>query len=210
MNKAIRVSRDYETIKLWFDTFTYDKLIVYEHPKDEEISRTHCHILVYGLNVKSDNLKYHLKKIDPTLNGRIDWSFSDKEVDDKFITYMSKGKYDPVLVFGYTKPEVDEYTTKWVNPCKMSVENGMLVIDKPVKEVKKKTKRDLIELMKSRYLETMDTEEICKVIRKVLVDNNEVLGMYKVMDYYDALLMYADKHRFIDMVVNKINSRVRV
>jgi len=210
MNKAIRVSRDYETIKPWFDTFTYDKIIVYEHPKDEEISRTHCHILVYGLTVKSDNLKYHLKKIDSSLNGRTDWAFSDKEVDDKFITYMSKGIYKPTLVKCYTEIEIEEYTAKWINPVKMGIEHGRIIIDSPVKEIKKKTKRDLIELMKARYLEEMDTEDVCKLIRKVLIENNEVIGMYKVMDYYDALLMYSDKRRFLDMVVSKINSRIRI
>lgn len=211
-NKAIRISRPYDVIKPWFDKFTYDKIIVYEHSADAEVSRTHCHILVYGVTVQNDNLKYHLKKIDPTLNGRIDWSFSTKEVNDDFITYMCKGSLDPVFKVGYTDYEIDVLTAKWVDPkvSKLVLEGGKLVVDTPVKEVKKKTKRDLIELMKARYTDDMDVHDCVKLIRKVLVENNEVIGMYKVMDYYDSLLMYSDKSKFIDMVVGKINSRTRV
>lgn len=210
MNKAIRVSRDYISIQSWFDTFTYDKIAVYEHPKDEEVSRTHCHILVYGLSVKSDNLKYHLKKIDSTLNGRTDWSFSDKEVDDNFITYMSKGTLSPKLLKGYDTDYIESLRLKWIDPVQMKIEKGKIVVDKPITESKKKSKRELLELMKTRYTSDMSTTEVCKLIRRILIENNEVLGLYKVMDYYDALIMYSDKERFLDLIVSKINSRVRV
>lgn len=210
MNLVIRISREYDVIKPWFETFTADKCIVYEHPKDDKVSRTHCHVLVYNASVKPDNMKYHLKKIDSTLKGRTDWVFSEKEVNDKFITYMSKGIHNPKMYKGYTEDEINKYKSEWVNPVSLKVDNGKLVIDKPVKETKKKTKRELIELMKARYTEDMDTHEICKLIRKVLIENNEVIGLYKFTDYYDALLMYGNKERFLDMVVTKINSRIRV
>lgn len=213
-NFHIRISRDYATVKPWVETESCDKIVVFEHEADDEVTRTHCHIWAIGIG-KSDTLKNHIKKLIGNVD-KTDWYFTEKNKKkevwtDDVITYMSKGTLTPMYVKGYTDAEIEDFKGKWVVPkSPLKMVDGKLVIEREVGDIKKKTKRQLIEDMKSLYLDNMETEEIIKLIRKVLIQNNEVIGMYKVMDYYDALLMYSDKRRFIDMVVQKINSRVRV
>lgn len=213
-NFHIRISRPYLDIKPWVDTEVCASIVVYEHPSDDEVSRVHCHIWAIGIG-KSDTLKNHLKKVIGEVD-KSDWYFTEKNKKkepwtDEVITYMSKGVLTPMYVKGYTEEQIADYCSKWVFPqSPLKCVDGKLVIEREIAEKKKKTKREIIEEMKSFYLDTMELDEVIKLIRKILIKNNEVIGMYKVMDYYDALIMYANKQLFVDMIVQKINSRVRV
>ena len=97
----------------------------------------------------------------------------------------------------------------WVDHTKVNVK---LVDGKLVREVGKNklSKRELIDIMMADYKIYMPMEDVIKLIRKTLIKNNEVLGLYKVMDYYDALLMYGNKTEFTALIISKINSRGRV
>jgi len=48
----------------------------------------------------------------------------------------------------------------------------------------------------SKIKEVPDNE-ILQCIRRQLLDNEMPLGLYKVMDIYDAFIMYANKEKFI-------------
>lgn len=213
-NYHIRITRPYNDIKSWIESEVCDKVVVFEHDADHEVNRTHCHLWAIGIG-KSDTLKNHLRKVIGAVEAT-DWYFTEKNKEkqywtDDVITYMSKGNLCYKYNKGFASEDIDEYRSKWVVPTSpLRTVDGKLVIERVVDETKKKTKRQLIEDMKSLYLDSMDTEEIIKLIRKVLVQNNEVIGMYKVMDYYDSLLMYANKKMFVDMIVQKINSRIRL
>lgn len=215
MNLHIRISRSYSELTAWIASESYGSCVVYEHEADNEVSRTHCHIWVKNVKCSTDTLKNHVKKFI----GKVapsDWYFTtvNKSGDlwtDDVITYMSKGTLSPVFVSGWSSDEIDSFRQKWVSPpSPLVVQDGKLVIKRTVKETAKKTKRELIQEMLETYLPEMDTREIIELIRKVLIRNNEVLGMYKVTDFYDSLLCYGNKEKFVDMMVQKINSRVRV
>lgn len=227
MNLAIRVSRPYGDIQEWCEELKAEKKIVFQHDADDEVSRTHIHMLVIGSSIKPDALKYRYKKLYGDID-KTDWSFVNSFKDDgktvpispdssdKFITYMSKGHLAPVLSVGYDPFKVLELSRQWKDPktTALKTEGGKFVrVPKQIKEdSKKKTKRDLIEIMvckgKDEDIDPDDTTTIISMIREVLVKHNEVLGMYKVMDYYDGYMMYANKERFVDMVVAKIQSRI--
>lgn len=215
-NYHVRISRSYEELKGFFENEKCTHMVVYEHDADEEVSRTHCHAWIKGC-ANSDTLKNHIRKLIGPVS-KTDWYFTEKnkkyvEWTDDVMTYLSKGVLEVKYVIGFTEAEIEEKKNKWIKietKPKLFNEDGKLIIEKEIKEKKKKTKRELIELMKARYVETMDVDEVVKLIRKVLVQNDEVIGMYKVMDYYDSLIMYANKQKFIDMVTQKINSRLRV
>lgn len=227
MNLAIRVSRPYGDIREWCEELKAERKIAYQHDADDEVSRTHVHMLVIGSTIKPDALKYRYKRLYGEIE-KTDWSFISAfkeegkvvpispETADKFITYMSKGYLAPVLSEGYDPFKVLELSQQWKDPktTELKTENGKFVrIPKQIKEEsKKKTKRELIEIMickgKDENIDPDDTTAVVGMIRDVLIKNNEVIGMYKVMDYYDGYIMYADKEKFLNMVVSKINSRI--
>lgn len=220
VNLHIRIDATYEVIKPFFDKVITTKGIVYEHPFNPKTGKPiHCHAWVYDVGVSTDTLKNWVNKLIPDFPGHDAWYFKEKTSKkhgckpwtDDVITYMSKGKLDPKYNVGFADEIVNDFKSKWVsqeNP--ITTQDGKLVVKREVKETKKKTKRELIQEMLETYLPEMENHEIIELIRKVLIKNNEVIGMYKVIDYYDALLCYGNKEEFVRMIVQKINSRIRV
>ena len=100
------------------------RVVAYEHPEDGNI---HCHILLMGVYDTSETLKNDMKKHGVPCSGPGQLSFKttfknpDKQVIDiteetapKFITYMSKGKYDALYFTYYTQEFLDDCKSKWV------------------------------------------------------------------------------------------------
>lgn len=204
MSLAIRITREYNSIFEWLDNIVADKVLVYEHESDKEISRTHIHMLLVNPECKPDALKARFKKLYGAID-KSDWSFKTALADvDPYITYMSKGVLPPKLSKGYSIEEITNLTSKWVDPelTKVHLVNGKLVKD--IRESVKKTKRELLEQMRTELSDTSTTRDILRVIRKVLIANNEVVGQYKQMDYYDAYMMYDRKEDWLSAMEMKI------
>lgn len=119
-NEFVRISRSYDDVKqlisLW--ALRCDKLIAYEHEADDEVSRTHMHILMYGMNSTWDNFQKLAKKefsIVAEFNGNSDWAKSRKYQYDAQATikYMTKGILEPKYVKGYTDEEIAAAKALW-------------------------------------------------------------------------------------------------
>lgn len=210
MSWFIRITRTYDEIHDLLDSIECDKIIAYEHSGDESVSRTHCHILLIGSKIKPDAIKTRYRKLYGDIE-RGDWSFKKcKEDYLPTVTYMSKGRLPPRLCKGFDPGAIIELTNKWVDPetVNVNVVDGKLVKD--VKEKGKKSKRELLEIIRTKVEPGGMTRDVLKVIRKVLMDNNEVIGQYKMMDYYDSFMMYDRKEDWLSMMTAKINSKYNV
>jgi len=143
---ACRITREYSAligdaglIPDWLKVS--GKLLVYQHPADEEVKKTHCHFLIEECSIGQEGLKKRVKHYQ--FNGNSDWSFSQKEYDgnvEKYIIYMTKGYLDPVYNVGYCPLYLEECKKKWVShPCRrkddeLNPENAYMV--KPLKDAK--------------------------------------------------------------------------
>lgn len=226
MNFHIRISRSYDEVKDWIQNLKGESIIVYQHEADTEVSRTHVHLLLMVSGIKPDAMKARFKTLYGSIE-KTDWmfavSYKDKatgeqipitqETASKCITYMSKGKLTPCYSVGYDPDIVLQLTQKWVEPVKkLTTANGKFIrVTDDVAEKPKKTKRTLIEVMldrgKDQDLDGQDTRKVLAMIRQVLIENNEVVGMWKVMEYYDAWMMYGQKDLWINMIATKIENR---
>lgn len=102
-----------------------EKLIVFEHPSDEKIKRTHLHLGMWGCDIKEEAFKRIWRKANgPDLKGNEDWSFKRKEGNlcdfdmsgsKVFITYCTKGQYAAKFIKNISLAEVDEARSKWVD-----------------------------------------------------------------------------------------------
>lgn len=204
---TVRVSRKYDDVFDWVDAIKCKCIAVYEHEQDDEVNRTHIHMVVIDSEVNTDALKTRYKKLYGGID-KTDWMFKyGVTADNKFITYMSKGHLAPKLTKGYEVSEIQRLTAEWIDPkqINLKLDNGKFVRD--VNEPNQKTKIQLLEQMRSQVSDTDTTRDILKKIRKVLIDNKVVVGMYKMMDYYDSLIMYARKEDWICGMEKKIISR---
>lgn len=200
---AVRVTRPSSVLAPVYSKLTSvcGVVVVYEHPDEGNV---HCHMYLGTCSVSTDTLKNYIKKAVGDV-GRTEWSFKAGATPD-FISYMSKGKYDPVYMSDISSDEISIYKAKGYDAKAVRLENGKLV--KPVNAVLKKTKRELIEIMCSRVnVQASSVETIIKIVRKVLMEHGEVLGNYKCMDYVDALMMYGDKTRWVDNMTMLYNKR---
>lgn len=98
-------------IRLWA-TRCY-KIIAYEH--QEEGKKIHCHLLIQGSNVEKKQLRNIGNEV-LNLKGNENCSFKAFDENLTYLTYMSKGKFDPFYIQNYSTEEITEAKNKWVPP----------------------------------------------------------------------------------------------
>lgn len=182
-----------------------DKLVVYEH---DDGARLHCHALVIGLRKSVDTVRRWLRSefVNPARSDiSLKESYSDASgqevpINDDFIVYMSKGRYSPKYVKGYTDTDISGFCGRWVDyPRKQGLRtvNGKIVVDgvgdgpsQPSTQRGQKTKWQLLEEMQVEWgsADAPEFDSLFKIVRRVLVANKQAIGFYKVMDYMEAFL----------------------
>lgn len=196
---AIRLTFPYDRLIKTFSKIqeVTNRLAVYQH---DDASRVHVHALLVGCTVSTDTLKNWIMK---EVNGKVErsnWGFKQAP-NESFITYMTKGKYEPKLVKGYTPEEIDEFKSKWVD--RPQTDKGKLIqyrlkIENPHEQ--KKRQQDMIQEIGLRYKASTNQtgSELIAIIRQVVVvENKTILGRYKLRDYYDTVMMLEEKETWI-------------
>lgn len=204
---------DYESIKEVIEKLKdhSSAIVVYEHVADNEVSRTHIHGLVVDCKVSTDTIKNWIRKIKGAVD-KNDWSFKtaakSAEEQHGYIVYMTKGVLEPKFSYGYELDVLLDAKQKWVDPSlpRVKAKDGKLIKD--VDESKGISKRKILEAIIAEIGEMeCDTRTILAAIRKVLIRHNCVIGQYKVIDYYDSYMMYANKDRWINTIASRIDKR---
>lgn len=116
-NYAIRVSRSYADVSGIVSSWANRSqvVVVYQHPADEEVNRTHIHLLLMGVDCQEERLKRIAHSTDPNLSGNKDWSFKKTQEEvDGYIVYMTKGNYAPSFVKNFSPARLEELRLKWV------------------------------------------------------------------------------------------------
>lgn len=205
-------------IAMWASTC--EAMAVYQHEADEEVNTTHLHmIMINSKYATPEALKREFYKlIETDRKGNDLWSWSHKKFpnpDITFIRYMSKGELRPVFTKEFTPTEVEEQRALWVDFKKTPVvssdqapSSAKLTKYQIVKQVQEyfenKAPKDLFG--KPLPYDVSD-EDILQCIRRKLIDNEQALGIYKVMDLYDSYIMYSNKTKFIHNCLNILEKR---
>lgn len=196
-----------------------DNWIIYAHKRSDfpTIKNDHIHAYIKGYKRTAETLRENIKTIFGVTRGGFSVSETYEKdgkreaVNDDAITYMSKGKLDP-LYSKFDSEYVYSKKIEWVEKpivAKVVLQGGKLV--RQVDESKKKTKHQLVQEMISEVGEDIRNQgRVVEVIRKVLIKNGEMVGMYKVIDFYDCVKMIGDKDSWREMICEKINSRIRI
>lgn len=157
-----------------------NKLIVYEH----DASRTHIHGLVLGCKITTDTMKNWIKKcLNVKTYVKTDWSFKTADDGyDKYITYMSKGKFDCKHNKGFEDEYIDQCRKSWIDYPKQRAEN---TADKPkvwelAQEIydvfKNRYAQDAFEIIQSRYEAMPEGYMMYKAYLEIAID---VCNKYK-------------------------------
>lgn len=220
-NYAPRVSLPYNdmsgVITVWANACA--RVAVFEHEADEEVNTTHIHMIMIDCKyATAEALKRDFYKlIDTDRKGNELWAWSHKKhpnPDIKFLKYMSKGHLRPVFVKDISPAEIEEHRALWVEEKRITPDATSAT------PVKKLTKYEVIMKVKNYFDEKaqkdlfgnilpyeVDDESILACIRRVLLDNFQPLGLYKVMDIYDGYVMVSNKTKFIHNCLNVLEKR---
>lgn len=188
----------------WLERIPCKRLIAYKHEADEEVSRDHYHLVVMETDVTTQSLKNWLVEALGHKVPKTDWSFKNCNNEDKCVTYCTKGKLEPYYTKNYDKEYIDERKGAWAAPHTPKVVDGKFV--RQISEKATKSRRQMLEEIIAELPEgCSNVERILEAIRKVLMRNDQVLGLYKMEDYYWSYVMYKDKATFIEKLMNRIS-----
>lgn len=207
---AVRISEAYQRLEPFFarlvDTGT-PRLVVYEHPG----GHAHCHALL-ETKLSTDTLKNWVKKaLGVTVYPKTNWSFKTAE-NDGFITYMSKGQYDPKLCVGYTPEQIADLRARWVDqPHKTRGELTQYKLKTENPKEAKARQNDLIDQVIARLRERpgYTSRDVLETIRQVVVvEHRTIIGRYKMRDYYDYVALRTGNKAFMERMEEFVSFRV--
>lgn len=194
---AVRLTRTAEELQpLWTRFIGHcHRIIAYEHPAEGKTKRVHVHFYVEGLDVSTDTLKNWVKKaLNVTSYPKSDWAFKAADGDLKLITYMSKGKYDPIHNQGFTDDIVYERKSRWLDYAAQLAKTAA----SPKKPHEEKLKSgEMLDEIEKRYRKEERLAEgwdrqmdvIISIARQVIyIENKALVGRFKFRDYVDTIL----------------------
>lgn len=190
---AIRITKPFSSLKWFCEKIKEhsDKSIYYEHT---ESARPHVHGLIVNPTISTDTMKNWLRKhLGPI--PKTDWSFVAKDVNEKFITYMSKGKLEPSYVFGFSDGEVNTYRGSWEDRPRKQMQTKLSYVVKETPDERRMRQEDMVKeiVRRVQLSEDKSTDFIIGTIYRVVsVENRTMLGRYKMRDYYDAVTAKVD------------------
>jgi len=169
-----------------------------QHDADDDIKSTHCHIAVL-LPIGNEGIRKQLLKHDlggshssilqKTVKTKVPYDFIE------LAKYCVKGDSTTVRRTTLGEEMMKDLQAKWVSHRAQVVLRG----DVFVRESKKHTadsKYAIVQevVAKVAGLACLPMEELAKHVREALVKREMALGMYKVMDLCDSVLMYSKTH----------------
>jgi hypothetical protein len=109
----VRISFPYDRIKTALAKVSEQSkaMVVYEH--NDKVDNVHVHFLVVDPVISTDTMKNYIRK-DVGKVEKTQWSFK-KADDTSCITYMSKGKLEPVYCVNVPTDEIARLKALWVS-----------------------------------------------------------------------------------------------
>jgi len=116
-NLFIRISYPWENVKLFIEKIgdRCTTVAVYQHDADEDVSRTHCHMVLKDIQVCRKQV-LNIMKESLQLKGNADFATEKCDESAKPFIYMTKGTLDPVYLKGYSAEQALDWKNLWVEP----------------------------------------------------------------------------------------------
>jgi len=208
--------------------------IVGEHPADEQVNSTHCHILIEGLKVTTEGFRKSLIRCD--ISGS-DYSLMKKrkkgELDtergdytrDLLAPYVLKGELSYLKSTLYNSDLINKWVTQWVKhkPKLSTIADVRVAVKKPKTDYEKCQEILDVELAhcnrqsgltydikQGQFHETAAART--EIIKGIIAWGNRTghaLHPRKVMDYYGIVLQNACPEYYTTLIVDMINNQYR-
>jgi len=215
-----------------FASWLKEKTIGYligEHPADEEVQSTHCHILIEGLKVTTEGLRQSLIRYD--ISGS-SYSLMKKRKANKMgirepysrdglAVYIIKGNVNYEKSSSYNDVQIALWSSTWINhtPAERSeAEQGVESNENSTTAKKKKVNTiyedcdEIIDTIPGWSTRNPNLVERTQVVAAIIAwanNKRKALHSVQVMNYYDVVMQQAVPERYTTLCVDLINRRHR-
>lgn len=197
-------------------------VVVYHHPaghkKGDENPHYHGFVKEY---TKSDKtFRNAFTKIFNVNRSAYSLRLKQDELpEDKTISYMSKGKYDPHIVHGYSEEYLAQRKSEGYDPDDTVREKAL---KRKVKDIFKKvedgdhlTDWELIVVMEEEcrkqhldYQFTYNTKAIMTIIADTMTKHKRKIHKFNHLDFYFSLFMKVDRRNFVEWSTMEIQKKM--
>lgn len=128
----------------------------------------------------------------------------------KYITYMSKGVYDPLVVYKWDKDEIDARKQMWVGENANDNANEVEI----VKVKSRISQYGIAQLAKAQYMEEYtesyirdngyESHKLVKIVIKVLKDNQRLAHKIQVRNIVQDIEAEIDPVRYVNDIVKML------
>jgi hypothetical protein len=199
------------TLTLW--SKSCESIIVFEHESDEEVTQTHCHVLMLGSEyATAEPLKrIFYKQVETNRKGNDLWAWTHNDFpvpDISFIRYMGKGNLRPIFYQGSITIERimmevgkwSDYKTqpKMKDPKEKSEFDLLLLAAEAAIKAKKLTvsMSDIARFIKSHYLRRR------KAVPRKSDTNRYAYSIYAIVNElcHENLIEQVDRQALIENI----------
>lgn len=153
-----------------------EKAIFYLHPTKDKSGQElpHVHGFVFDWAKSDDTFRNEIKKTLGVKGSQLGVSNTyergtkmSEEHIDKYVTYMTKGKYDPLFVKGIDNEYIDKCKRSWIAPTSISLGGNLTIITHGV--VKRK------EVTQASIANELSIWILMEQSKKVVISKNDII-----------------------------------
>lgn len=195
-----------------------DKALWYFHPGGKKDSnRPHIHGLVINYSKSDDTLRKKIKDNFPVDAKKQEFAISNsfsrgvkmsELFYQKYITYMSKGIYDPVYNKGFTIQEVEVFKSLWIFPDE-GTQPANIVIEPKEKVIKKLTLFQIARAAQCEYLAIykeidINISKLIYIVIRLLKENRILAHKMTVRNIIQDIIADLDAEEFVSAVYKMV------
>lgn len=112
---AVRITYPKENVKHIISVWSTEceKLVAFEHT---DAKKVHSHLLIINSRICKKQLRNLAAKCGVDVKGQANMSFTKYDANTTYLVYMTKGKFLPYYLQGFTQEECEEAKKQWVEP----------------------------------------------------------------------------------------------
>lgn len=215
--------KPYEAIKALAEWLKENTLqyIIGEHPADEKVKTTHCHILIEGLKVSREALRKQVIKYSPGQGQNATMAKSQRlkltYTREHLAKYIVKGNVNHVKSSSFNDVEHARWASLWIFQAESKSADHVAVAT----ALKKKPNTiyddcseiaDRITWTKvgTDYIPRETRQEILGHIIQWANEKRKALHSIQVANYFDVVLQLAVPESYRNLCIESINRRHRV
>jgi len=187
---AVRITYGKEIVKHIISVWSTqcEKIVAFEHTDAKKI---HSHLLIIGSRICKKQLRNLARNCGVDVKGNANMSFKAYDENETYITYMTKGKFSPYYLQGFTQDECEEAKKQWVPQAERNTMKELYNRFESIIDLNGQEFRDMVATeisLNPKSNQDMRFEYVRSKAHKVAFHANECFATGKFFSDYKTLV----------------------